>query len=101
MAESSEEVTTGSSPTKKLSLIDRSSVRTVTYRYLRLPYITKMRIAQDMELLRDEDEGITDTELFKRIFLRAHEKGELEQLWSCIETYHGKTDLANNPFKGT
>jgi hypothetical protein len=45
--------------------------RTLTCRFLSLPHIVRLDIAQRMKLLREEDEGLFDAQLFERILGRA------------------------------
>ena len=72
--------------------------RRLTYRFLSLPYRKRLEIAQGLGLLREEDKGLRDSELFKRFFARAKEKEILEQLWDEVERRHGEK-LEKNPFK--
>lgn len=64
--------------------------RRLTYLFLTLPYHVRIRIAQQLELLHDEDKGLHDSELFKRFFQRAKENNLLERLWSEVEDAHGE-----------
>ena len=49
--------------------------RKVLYCYMDLPYITRIRIAQDLGILEDGDEKLIDVEKFKRVFERACDRG--------------------------
>ncbi len=74
--------------------------RTLTYRFLRLPFVEKIKIAQSLELLQEEDDGLQDYELFARIFKRALDAKVLEILWIKVETAHGEARITSNPFSG-
>jgi predicted MPP superfamily phosphohydrolase len=62
--------------------------RRVTYRFFSLPYHLRMKIAVTLGLLRDEDKGLPDTDLFKQILLRAKENDKLKELSAKIEEAH-------------
>lgn len=70
-----------------------SPQRRLTYQYLGLPYLQQIKIAQDLDLLMNEDQGIDDVELFGRIYSRAKQQGKLARLWDAI------VGDAANPFK--
>mgnify|MGYP001592426904 CR=1 FL=1 len=74
--------------------------RTLTYRFLTLPYHERLAIAQKLHLLHDEDRSVQDedAELFKRLFRRARESNILGQLWDEVESYHGDGRHQPNPF---
>ncbi len=72
--------------------------RRLTYRFLRLPYHTKIGVAQKLELIGDDDSGLEDAELFRRFFKRAQERSQLEDLWAEVESAHGDSEASQNPF---
>ena len=74
--------------------------RTLTYRFLTLPYHERLAIAQKLHLLHDEDKSVQDedAELFKRFFRRARESNNLGQLWDEVESHHGDGRRQQNPF---
>lgn len=72
--------------------------RILAYRFLDLPHITKLDIALDLGLLHDEDEGVRDAELYKRIFQRAVESDLLSELWDKVEQKHNDGEFPTNPF---
>ncbi|HZZ42459.1 MAG TPA: metallophosphoesterase [Tepidisphaeraceae bacterium] len=73
--------------------------RTLAHRFLSLPYVRRMEVAQSLKLLRDEDEGIQEAERSKRIFTRAKESRQLAQLWNEVERQHGDGKYSTNPFE--
>lgn len=60
-------------------------IRKLTYNYLTLSYSKQMKIANELELLAEEDAGVEKSELFKRIVARAKEQKVLQQLSKKIE----------------
>lgn len=73
--------------------------RILTYRFFDLSHVTRIRIANELELYQDEDEGLKDFELFERIFDRACSKNVLNSLWDKVEESHGDHKYPKNPFK--
>jgi len=74
--------------------------RRLTYRFLSLSYQSRLDIAQKLDLIRNEDEGIDDTERYSRIFGRAREEKKLERLWQAVEEAHGEPAKGLNPYIG-
>ncbi len=74
--------------------------RRLTYRFLTLPHPQRMTIAVKLALVADDDAGLTDRELFARIFSRARERTQLAALWAAVEEQHGQPNSAPNPFAG-
>ena len=72
--------------------------RTLAYRFLTLPFVRRMAVAQALQLLRDEDESVTDVERSRRIFSRAQEGRQLGPLWDEVERLHGDGKYPINPF---
>jgi predicted phosphodiesterase len=73
--------------------------RTLAHRFLSLPYVGRMEVAQSLSLLRDEDEALPETERSKRIFVRARENRQLAQLWTAVEQRHADSKYLTNPFE--
>jgi len=65
-----------------------SPKRQLCYRYLALPYLAQIQLAQALDLLRNEDRGIDDAALFGRIYGRATERGMLAELTAAVEAAH-------------
>ena len=61
------------------------SARKLTYKFLSLPHHRQLAIAQKLGLVRDEDEGVRDNELYRRYFSRAQQENKLEDLWKTVE----------------
>jgi hypothetical protein len=76
------------------------AARTLTYRFLDLPHVVRLQIAQSLGLYRNEDEGLLDSVLFDRIFERATSDARLEQLWQKVEERHGDGQNPVNPYVG-
>lgn len=76
------------------------AARTLTYRFLDLPHVVRLQIAQSLALYENEDEGVLDAVLFDRIFDRAARRTKLEQLWQKVEAYHSDDQNLENPYVG-
>jgi hypothetical protein len=70
--------------------------RRLTYRFLTLPHHSRMKIAQQLNLVQPDDEGLRDAELYPRYFSRAAEDGHLYELWNLINA-ESETE-EENPF---
>ena len=57
-------------------------------------------MAQKLSLIQNDDEGITDRELFRRVIQRAEARGELFRLWDAVMEHLDKTQFPSNPFAG-
>lgn len=64
--------------------------RTLAYRFLSLPYHTRIKLAVDLELLRDEDKDLQGIDLFKQIFRRAKEMDQISKLRESVEEKYGE-----------
>lgn len=64
----------------------KTSARSLTYQFLRLPYHVKMQIVNKLNLIQDSDNGLQDYELFARSFDRARVNDMLAELWKEIES---------------
>ena len=69
--------------------------RKLIYVYLNLPYATIIKIASELSLMREEDRGISDQELYQRIMERADKGKLLGKLWDQVSQY---AELPTNPF---
>ena len=72
--------------------------RTLTYQFFLLPHVVRLQIATSLGLVRDEDEGLPDYELFGRVLKRAADAHVLDQLWDEVESKHNRKG-GPNPFR--
>jgi len=77
--------------------LDMGPGRRLTYRFLSLPYHERLKIVQQLNLVRPDDEGLRDSELYPRYFARASERKHLHELWNLINQYSGENQ--ENPFE--
>lgn len=61
-----------------------STVREIALRFYQLSFSQKSEIAGKLQLLEDEDMGQPDHERFRRVFIRAHQRGQLEALLQAV-----------------
>ena len=69
------------------------SARKLTYKFLSLPHHRQLAIAQQLNLVRDEDEGARDNELYRRYFSRAQKENKLEELWKAVEKVSAEVEI--------
>ena len=89
-------------PAAPSGTVQRSAMdpaRTLAHRFLSLPFVGRMEVAQALKLLQNEDESLPETERSKRIFVRAKENRLLAQLWNEVEKRHGDGMHPTNPFE--
>lgn len=77
---------------------DMGPQRKLIYRFFSLPFHKRIEVAVKLGLLRDEDEGLEDTQLFERVLTRAQEGDRLSDLWAAVEAQHGNSPNTTNPF---
>jgi predicted phosphodiesterase len=70
------------------------TLRRLRYRFLTLPWGIQVKIAQHLNLFAEEDRGIKDPELFRRVLERARAANSTEALWNEIEKRHGTLEEA-------
>ena len=70
--------------------------RRLTYRFLNLPHHSRIKIVQELGLVREDDEGLRDAELYSRYFSRAAEAGSLPRLWDLVDD--ASETREENPF---
>lgn len=75
------------SPEAPRSAVSTGIPRRVVFRFFSLPFQVRLRLALDMNLLSDEDEG-DEAELFRRVLLRVHEQGLAAELERRVEAEH-------------
>ncbi len=64
---------------------EMNPLRQLTYRFLSLPYDVRLKVAQELSLIQDDDDGLHGNELFKRFFQRAKEKQLIEKLKEIVD----------------
>ena len=69
------------------------SARKLTYKFLSLPHHRQLAIAQQLGLVRDEDEGARDNELYRRYFGRALQENKLDDLWRAVEQVSAELEM--------
>ncbi len=73
-------------PDAPRSAVSAGIPRRVVFRFFSLPYQVRLQLALDLDLLTDADEGEGDEgELFRRVLLRVHERGLVEEFERRIE----------------
>lgn len=65
-------------------------LREIGIRFYQLSFSRKSEIAGRLNLLEEEDMSEPDFERFRRVFLRAHDRGQLKELAHAIEEFEGK-----------
>lgn len=63
---------------------EMTTLRDLALRFYRLSFSKKSEIAGRLELLEEEDMSLPDYERFRRVFIRAHERGRLEALAEAV-----------------
>jgi predicted MPP superfamily phosphohydrolase len=74
--------------------------KTLTYRFLSLPHLVRLEIAQELGLLEEQDEGLLDAELLTRMIGRAAAGRKLADLWSRVAAQTGVKPKRPNPYLG-
>jgi hypothetical protein len=85
-------------PTEDTGNVAMDRERTLTYQFFLLPHVVRLQIATSLGLVKDEDEGLPDYELFGRVLKRAADAHILDQLWDEVEKKHGRKG-GPNPFR--
>ena len=62
-----------------------TQLRELGLRFYQLPFSKKAEIAGRLNLLKEEDIAQPDYERFRRVFIRAHERGQLDQLEAAVK----------------
>ncbi|QWT40905.1 metallophosphoesterase [Dickeya dadantii] len=63
-----------------------NTLRDLGLRFYKLSFSKKSEIAGRLELLEEEDMRLPDYERFRRVFIRAHERGQLDALAYAVTT---------------
>lgn len=66
-----------------------TQLRELGLRFYQLPFSKKAEIAGKLNLLEEEDTAQPDYERFRRVFIRAHERGQVEQLEAAVKAAEG------------
>ncbi len=74
--------------------------RRLTYRFLSLPYQRRLAVAEQVGLVKDGDQYLTDMNRYRAFFGRAREGGRLADLWMAVEQNFDDGRIDPNPFVG-
>jgi predicted phosphodiesterase len=69
---------------------EMTALRDLGLRFYQLSFSKKSEIAGRLELLEEEDMRLPDYERFRRVFIRAHERGQLEALAEAVKAAEQK-----------
>jgi len=72
--------------------------RILAYRFLSLPFHKRMQIAVTLELIEDNDNELSDRELFEAVFRRADRRFLLGALWDLTQKAHSDSKYDKNPY---
>jgi predicted phosphodiesterase len=71
--------------------------RRLIYTFYSLPFHLRIALAQELELITDEDRNLSEEVLFPRLFRRAADRGMLKDLWRLVQEQRGEL-TTDNPF---
>jgi 3',5'-cyclic AMP phosphodiesterase CpdA len=74
-------------------------LRVLTFRLFELPYLTRLSVAQKLSLIRNEDAGLRDYDIFKNVLKRASDEGKLADLWDAVQVEAKDSRFGDNPFR--
>jgi predicted phosphodiesterase len=74
-------------------------VRILTFRLFELSYLTRYDLARNLDLLRNEDEGLRDYDVFKNVLRRATDEDKLADLWDAVQRIDDDARYNSNPFR--
>jgi predicted phosphodiesterase len=72
----------------------------LTYRFFELSYTVRLQIAQELDLIDESDEHLTERERMRQVFGRARAKKKLGALWQTVRQRTGASDMQGEPFAG-
>jgi hypothetical protein len=72
----------------------------LTYRFFELAYTVRLQIAQELGLIDETDEQLSERERMRQVFERARAKKKLEALWQTVRQRTGAADMQGEPFAG-
>lgn len=84
-----EQTVTSEQPTRA-SVIPEEWRRRLVYRFLGLPFYSRLRLASSLDLLQVDDEGVPEAELLTRILSRAVTSNKIEALSKAVEEEYQK-----------
>ena len=67
---------------------EKNFMHQLRYHFLTLPVGIQIQLVQDLGLFREEDRGILDPELFRRVIQRASDQDKLSELWDKVQFQH-------------
>jgi hypothetical protein len=59
--------------------------RDTAYRFFELSWLQRIRIALELDLYADEDADVDETEMGRRVFERASQRGLMDKLEAAID----------------
>lgn len=74
--------------------------KVLTYRFFELAYTVRLQIAQELGLIDETDEELSERERMRQVFERARAKRKLESLWQTVRQRTGAADMQGEPFAG-
>lgn len=75
-----------------------NKARRLAYRFYSLPYDVRLRIVENVGLIRKEDEELRGNEFFNALLQRAKKENRLSHLWEEVQKAHGDGLYSENPF---
>lgn len=74
--------------------------KVLTYRFFGLSFTVRLQIAQELGLIEDADEQLTERERWQAVFERARAKRRLNDMWQSVRQRSGAMDMVGDPFTG-
>jgi hypothetical protein len=71
--------------------------RQLVYRFSSLPWTRRLAIAQELDLVTEDDRNLSSVELARRVLSRAGELNRLDRLWDAVSATYD--DSGPNPFR--
>lgn len=64
------------------------NLRQLVYRFLELPHVTRVEIAQSLNLTRKSDSKLSDHAVYSKWLVRASKAKQLAKLWEQVNEHH-------------